>query len=61
MEFILNAVKYVAENYEKIVSLGVGLISAVIGICLLIPGEQPEKFLQGVLDFLAKFSRKSNQ
>lgn len=61
MEFILNAVKYVAENYEKIISLATGLISAVIGICLLIPGDQPEKALQGIVDFLSKFSRKPKE
>ena len=34
------------------------LLTAVIAIAQLIPGDQPEKFLQGVVDFLAKFSRK---
>lgn len=35
------------------------VLTAVIALCLLIPGEQPEKFLQGIVDFLAKFSIKS--
>jgi hypothetical protein len=34
------------------------LLGAVIAIAQLIPGEQPEKSLQAVLDFLSKFSRK---
>lgn len=34
------------------------VILALIALFLLIPGEQPEKFLKGVADFLAKFSRK---
>jgi hypothetical protein len=34
------------------------LLGAVIAIAQLIPGEQPEKSLQAVVDFLAKFSRK---
>jgi len=34
------------------------LLTAVIAICQLIPGDQPEKALQGVVDFLSKFSRK---
>lgn len=34
------------------------LLGAVIAIAQLIPGDQPEAFLQKVVDFLAKFSRK---
>jgi hypothetical protein len=34
------------------------LLTAVIAICQLIPGDQPEKFLQGVVDLISKFSRK---
>ena len=34
------------------------LLGAVIAIAQLIPGEQPEKSLQAVVDFLAKFSKK---
>jgi hypothetical protein len=36
----------------------VALLSAVIAIASLIPGEQPEKFLQSVVDVLSKFSKK---
>lgn len=34
------------------------LLGAIIAIAQLIPGEQPEKSLQAVVDFLSKFSRK---
>lgn len=34
------------------------LLTAVIAIAQLIPGDQPEKFLQSVVDFISKFSRK---
>jgi hypothetical protein len=36
----------------------VALLSAVIAIASLIPGDQPEKFLQSVVDVLSKFSVK---
>lgn len=45
-------------DYELILSSVVGLLSSVIAISLLIPGEQPEKALQKALDFLKKFSKK---
>lgn len=34
------------------------LLGAVIAIAQLIPGEEPERTLGRVVDFLAKFSRK---
>jgi hypothetical protein len=36
----------------------VGLCGALIAIFLFIPGEQPEKFLKGVVEFISKFSKK---
>ena len=34
------------------------ILTGVIGICLMIPGDQPEKALQAMLDFIKKFSKK---
>lgn len=34
------------------------VLGALIALFLLIPGDQPEKALQGVLDFVSKFSKK---
>lgn len=34
------------------------ICTGVIGIAMIIPGEQPEKALQSVVDFLKKFSKK---
>jgi len=36
----------------------VTLLSAVIAVASLIPGDEPEKTLQKIVDFLSKFSRK---
>jgi len=36
----------------------VALLSAVIAIASLIPGDEPEATLRKVVDFLSKFSRK---
>lgn len=54
MEFF----KFIAEHGQEIVSAFVALLSAVIAISLLIPGEQPEKSLQKVVDFIQKISKK---
>ncbi len=34
------------------------LLGAVIAIAQLIPGDEPERTLSRIVDFLAKFSRK---
>jgi hypothetical protein len=36
----------------------VALLTAVIAVASLIPGDEPEATLQKVVDFLSKFSRK---
>ena len=36
----------------------VALLSAVIAVASLIPGDEPENTLQKIVDFLAKFSKK---
>lgn len=51
MEKPLEVLKVLWENYEI-------LLGAVIAIALVVPGEQPEKFLQSALNFLRKFSKK---
>lgn len=56
METIISLI----QNVDLFAWLGAitALLGAVIAIAQLVPGEQPEKFLQGVVDFLSKFSRK---
>lgn len=34
------------------------LMVAMIALFVLIPGDQPEKAMQGIVDFVKKFSRK---
>lgn len=34
------------------------VLTGLIAISLMIPGEQPEKALQSALDFLKRFSKK---
>jgi hypothetical protein len=43
---------------QEVVGMVSLVLTGLIGIALLIPGEQPEKALQSVLDFIKKFSKK---
>jgi len=36
----------------------VAILTGVIAICMLIPGDFPEKQLQSFVDLIAKFSKK---
>ncbi len=54
----MNLVNYVVANFQPIMGAVVALLGAVIGVCLLIPGDQPEKALQSVVDFMKKISNK---
>jgi hypothetical protein len=58
MEQVMHILQLVIEKGPAVLSAVVGVLSALIAVFLLIPGEQPEKALQGIVDFLSKFSRK---
>lgn len=58
MEQAIEAVKVVIEKGPEILSAVVALLSGIIAVSMLIPGEQPEKALKSVVEFLAKFSKK---
>lgn len=54
MEFVTN----IFSHLDTITAAVVGVLSGVIVICTFIPGDQPEKALQGVVDWIAKYSKK---
>lgn len=72
LDTILKAGTWLLENWQValagfvgILTAIIGLLTAVIGVCLLIPGAEPEgtlqkvvNWFQGIVDFLAKFSKK---
>jgi hypothetical protein len=54
MEQVLDILKQIHDS----VPLVIQLLTAIIAIALVIPGEQPEKFLHSVVDLLKKISKK---
>lgn len=54
MDLMVNFLK----NIGPVVAAVNALLIGVIAIAVLIPGEQPEKALQSVVDFLSKLSIK---
>lgn len=58
MEIVGQILAWIASNGLAALGALVLILNGIIGICMLIPGEQPEKFLQGVVDFIGNFSKK---
>lgn len=54
IEFIMGLV----GNLGGYVNAILAVLMALIALFMLIPGDQPEKALQGIVDFITKFSRK---
>lgn len=52
---IIKDVIVKAPQYLGAVS---AVLTALIGLFMLIPSDQPEKSLQKVVDFISKFSKK---
>ena len=57
----MQIISWISANWSLVLNAAMGLFSALIVVAMLIPGEQPEKFLQSVVDFLAKFSNKPKE
>lgn len=53
-----NLIEWALLNGPEMISAIVMLLSGAIAISMLIPGEQPEKALQAIVNFLSKFSKK---
>lgn len=58
MEKVIEAGQWLVLHGPDILGAVSALLSGVIAISLLIPGDQPEKALQSAVDFLKKFSKK---
>lgn len=58
MDVLMQIVAWATANGPQLVTSINALLGALIVICLLIPGDQPEGYLQSVVNFLAKFSKK---
>jgi hypothetical protein len=61
MDKVLEIGKWLFANWDVLIASVIGLFSASLALAMIIPGSQPDKFLQGALDFLLKFSRKPAQ
>lgn len=54
----MELVKTIITHGPEIISALVGLLSALIAVACLIPGDEPEKTLSKVLEVIKKLSAK---
>jgi hypothetical protein len=55
---MMSLVTFISVNGLSLVAAIEALILAALAIALIIPGDQPDKALQGAVDFIKKLSRK---
>lgn len=53
--------QWIALHYAQVITAIMSLLSAAIAISVLIPGDQPEKTLQEVVNWIAKISVKPKE
>jgi hypothetical protein len=54
----MEALSFLAAHWMAIL-LGIqGVLAGVLAIALVIPGDQPDKALQAIVDFISQFSKK---
>lgn len=58
---MMAVISFIAANWEVLLAGVVALITAAVAIALVVPGDQPDKTLQAILDFITKFSRKPKE
>lgn len=58
MEKFLAVVKFLSENGPDLLTAVVGILTGVALLAMYIPGDQPEKALKTIAEFLGRFSRK---
>lgn len=55
---LLAFVKSIGQMAPEIISALVAGLTSAIAVALVIPGDQPEKTLQKMVDFLKRWSKK---
>ncbi len=58
MDKIISVFKWIVDTGPDAATKISAALLALCAIFAMIPGDQPEKFLHGIADFVAKFSRK---
>jgi uncharacterized membrane protein len=54
----MDILNNILNNWQSYLGALSAILVAAIAVASLIPGDEPEKTLQKIVDFLSKFSKK---
>lgn len=58
MEKLIVLVSWIVSEGPTVLAAVIGVLTALIALFMLIPGEQPEKALKKAVEWLSKYSKK---
>lgn len=54
----MEIITHIAAHWQEYLGVITAVLGAAIAVATLIPGDEPEKTLQKIVDFIAQVSRK---
>jgi len=54
----MEIITHVLNNWQSYLGVVTAVLAAAIAVATVIPGDEPEKTLQKIVDFIAQISRK---
>lgn len=58
MQAVVDVVMWLVGHYDAIILNLLAILGALLAFFMVIPGEQPDRALQSVVDFIKRFSKK---
>jgi len=53
-----SLVSNIANNWQQYLGVITAVLTAAIAVATVVPGDEPEKTLQKIVDFISQISRK---
>jgi hypothetical protein len=54
----MDIINNIATNWQQYVGILTAVLTAAIAVATVIPGDEPERTLQKIVDFISSVSRK---
>jgi hypothetical protein len=54
----MDLITHIASNWQSYLGVLVTVLGAAIAVATVIPGDEPERTLQKIVDFIQSISRK---
>jgi len=54
----MDIINNIATHWQQYVGIAIAVLTAAIAVATVIPGDEPERTLQKIVDFISSVSRK---